>query len=77
MSFVVLVVALYSSLINMYMIQAVSTVLIFISFCIFYLYDKKYSNLLNDNKQLELPLNFSTVQASPPYKLLVDNLLYQ
>lgn len=64
MSFVVLVVALYSSLINMYMIQAVSTVLIFISFCIFYLYDKKYSNLLNDNKQLELPLNFSTVQAS-------------
>lgn len=60
-SFILIAAALYFSLIRVYMIQAVSIALIFISFCIFYLYDKKYSNLIN-HQQLEKQMNFSAIQ---------------
>lgn len=63
-SFAVIAVTLYLSLTRFYIMQLVSMMLIFVSFCIFCIYDIKYSNSLNDHQYLEIPLNFSGIQAS-------------
>lgn len=63
-SFAVIAVTLYLSLTRFFMMQLISMMLIFISFCIFCLYDIKYSNLLNQHQYFEMPLNFSGMQAS-------------
>lgn len=63
-SFAVIAVTLYLSLTRFYMMQLVSMMLIFVSFCIFCIYDIKYSNLLDHRQDFEIPLNFSGIQAS-------------
>ena len=63
-SFAVIAVTLYLSLTRFYIMQLVSMIFIFISFCIFCLYDTKYSNLLSQHQYPEMPLNFSGMQAS-------------
>ncbi|GAA0724970.1 hypothetical protein GCM10008905_19610 [Clostridium malenominatum] len=63
-SFIVLAIALYWSLVAPYTIQAVSAALVLISFSIFYLYDKKYSDLLRYYKESKTEVDFPIIQAS-------------